>query len=296
MEPNNLKTLFSQPRVIIGSLVTLAAIGGTTAGLMQPTPQPDAQRETTVVTATTVPKTDKLSTQNPKDPTDLSIDKTPNKSPDKASDKTTGLDNPPDTSTNQSDTNQSDTNQSEKTSDSSPSNDDLNKVERCETTMAKINDPNPPANVRSQPNTDSASVVGTLKNGTFVTVINSNDGWLKISTPTKGWVSKTIALSGCNQKEERVAFAKGSTKTTIADEFIGTGSHTYQMYLLKGQTLRLRSQRGPRPMILSPQGRELVATDSAAPWSGKLDQSGDYKIILDSNFKGYRYAFEVVAE
>lgn len=283
MEPNNLKTLFSQPRVIIGSLVTLAAIGGTAAGLMQPTAQPGSQRETTVVTATTVPKTDKLSTQNPKDPTNLSIDKVPDKAPD----TTTGVDSTPDTSTDQA----------EKPSDSISSNDNLNQVERCETTMAKINDPNPPANVRSQPNTDNASVVGTLTNGTYVTVVNSNDGWLKISTPTKGWVSKKIALSGCNQKEERVKFAKGSTKVTIADEFIGTGSHSYQMYLLKGQTIRLRSQRGPRPTILSPQGRELVTTaDSAAPWSGKLDQSGDYQIILDSNFKGYRYAFEVVAE
>ncbi len=291
MEPNNLKTLFSQPRVIIGSLVTLAAIGGTAAGLMQPTAQPGSPRETTGITATAVPKTDKLSTQNPNDPTDLSIDKAADKAADKASDKasdtTTGVDSTSDTSTDRSD----------KPSDSIPSSDNLNKVERCEITMAKIEDPNPPANVRSQPNTDSGSVVGTLKNGTFVTVINSNDGWLKISTPTKGWVSKKIALSGCNQKEERVTFAKGSMKTTIADEFIGTGSHSYQMYLLKGQTLRLRSQRGPRPTILSPQGRELVATaDSAAPWSGKLDQSGDYKIILDSNFKGYRYAFEVVAE
>lgn len=280
MEPNNLKALFSQPRVIIGSLVTVAAIGGTAAGLMQPTAQPGSQRETTVVTATAVPKTDKLSTQTTKDPTDLSIDKATDQT--KAPDNITRVD-PPDTPTDRV----------EKPSD----NDDLNKVERCETTMAKIDDPNPPANVRSQPNTDSASVVGTLKNGTFVTVVDNNDGWLKISTPTKGWVSKTIALSGCNQKEERVKFAKGSTSVTIADEFIGTGSHSYQMYLLKGQTIRLRSQRGPRPTILSPQGRELVATaDSAAPWSGQLDQSGDYKIILDSNFKGYRYAFDVVAE
>ncbi len=280
MEPNNLKALFSQPRVIIGSLVTVAAIGGTAAGLMQPTAQPGSQRETTVVTATAVPKTDKLSTQTTKDPTDLSIDKATDQT--KAPDNITRVDTP-DTPTDRV----------EKPSD----NDDLNKVERCETTMAKIDDPNPPANVRSQPNTDSASVVGTLKNGTFVTVVDNNDGWLKISTPTKGWVSKTIALSGCNQKEERVKFAKGNTRVTIADEFIGTGSHSYQMYLLKGQTIRLRSQRGPRPMILSPQGRELVATaDSAAPWSGKLDQSGDYKIVLDSNFKGYRYAFDVVAE
>ncbi len=293
MDPNNLKTLFSQPRVIVGSLITLAAIGGTAAGLMQTTAQPNAQRETTAITSTTATSTskanfkvDKSSTQNPNDLTNLSIDKTPDQSSDKTNDLATGVD-----STLATD-------QSEKPSDSSNlDNGNLNKVERCETTMAKINDPNPPANVRSQPNTDSASIVGTVRNGTFVTVTDSNDGWLKISTPTKGWVSKKIALSGCNQKEERVTFAKGSTKATIADEFIGTGSHSYQMYLLKGQTVRLRSQRGPRPTLLSPQGRELAATaDSSAPWSGKLDQSGDYKIILESNFKGYKYAFEVVAE
>lgn len=291
MEPNNLKALFSQPRVIIGSLVTVAAIGGTAAGLMQPTTQPSSQRETTVVTATTAPvtapkaasKTDKLSTQNPNNPTNLSIDKT--------SDTASDTDKISDTSTDQV------KDQVKDQPDQSSDNNNLNQVERCETTMAKINDSNPPANVRSQPNADSATVVGTLKNGTYVTVTDSNDGWLKISTPTKGWVSKKIALSGCNQKEERVAFAKGSKSVTIADEFIGTGSHSYQMYLLKGQTIRLRSQRGPRPMLLSPQGQELVSiADSAASWSGKLDQSGEYKVVLDSNFKGYRYSFEVVAE
>jgi Bacterial SH3 domain len=291
MEPNKLKTLFSQPRVIIGSLVTLAAIGGTSTALMQNAPQGVAPRESVNVTATSVPKTDRLSVatnQSPQDPqgpnaksstTDLAIGTTDAaKTSDSAAD-------------------QSGDRKASTPSDSSSSSKDLNKVERCEITMAKISDPNPPANVRSQPNSDSATIVGSLQNGTFVTVVNSNDGWLKISTPTKGWVSKQIALSGCNQKEERVMFAKGSTQTTIADEFIGTGSHTYQMYLLKGQTVRLRSQRGPRPTLVSPQGLEIVATaDSAAPWSGKLDQSGDYKIILDSNFKGYKYSFEVVAE
>ncbi len=292
MEPNNLKTLFSQPRVIIGGLITLATIGGTSTALMQNSSQSGPPRETVSVSSTSLPRPDRLSEVttkgiNPKSPVT-----------DSASDAASSNTKNPDTTDSSGDSSgPSDQKSSDDRNSANSSSEDLNKVGRCEITMAKISDPNPPANVRSQPKMDSASIVGSLKNGTFVTVVNSNEGWLKISTPTKGWVSKQIALSGCNQKEERVTFAKGSTQTTIADEFIGTGSHTYQMYLLKGQTVRLRSQRGPRPTLLSPQGRELVATaDSAAPWSGKLDQSGDYKIILDSNFKGYKYSFEVVVD
>jgi uncharacterized protein YgiM (DUF1202 family) len=295
MEPNNLKNLFSQPRVIIGSLVTIAAIGGGATALMQGTPQSISQRDTVSVSTTSPTKVERLSATKSPTVNSPTTDLASGASGSAASDDAKNPDAMD--SSSSSDPKSSDDRKSTNSADPDSDRENLNKVSRCETTMAKISDPNPPANVRSQPNTDSASVVGKLTNGTFVTVVNSNEGWLKISTPTKGWVSRQIALSGCNQKEERVSFAKGSTLTTIADEFIGTGSHTYQMYLLKGQTMRLRSQKGPRPTILSPQGQEIVAmADDGAPWSGKLAQSGDYKIILDSNFKGYKYAFEVMAE
>jgi len=167
--------------------------------------------------------------------------------------------------------------------------------------MAKINEPNPPANVRSQPNTAvspaDSPIVGNLKNGTFVTIVDQRDDWFKISTPMKGWGAKKITLSGCNQKEERVKFANNRNDTTIADEFIGTGTHIYQLYLLKGQTLTLTPQKGPRPTVISPNGKALVTlSDQSTSWSGKLPESGNYQITLDSNFKGYKYAFEVVAE
>jgi len=177
----------------------------------------------------------------------------------------------------------------------------LRLVERCETTMAKINDPNPPANVRSQPITAGSPadspIVGNIKNGIFVTIVDQRDDWFKISTPMKGWVAIKITLSGCNQKEERVKFAKNRKDTTIADEFIGTGSHVYQLYLLKGQTLTLNPQKGPRPTVIAPNGNVLVeSSDQSTSWSGKLPQSGNYQITLESNFKGYNYAFEVVAD
>lgn len=167
--------------------------------------------------------------------------------------------------------------------------------------MAQINDPNPPANVRSQPITAGSStdspIVGNLKNGIFVVIVDQRDDWFKISTPMKGWVAKKITLSGCNRKEERVKFAKNRKDTTIADEFIGTGSHAYQLYLLKGQTLTLNPQKGPRPTVIAPSGKVLVeSSDESRSWSSKLPQSGNYQITLDSNFKGYSYAFEVVAD
>ena len=113
----------------------------------------------------------------------------------------------------------------------------------------------------------------------------------------KGWVAKNITLSGCNQKEERVKFANNRNDTTISDEFIGTGSHVYKLYLLKGQTLTLTAQKGPRPTVISPNGKTLVtSSDQATSWSGKLPESGDYQVTLESYFKGYNYAFEVVAE
>jgi Bacterial SH3 domain len=168
------------------------------------------------------------------------------------------------------------------------------RVESCKVTMAKVEDPNPPSNVRSQPDSKANNVVGTVKNGTFVTVEQEQDGWLRISTPLKGWISKTVTLSGCNQKTERVRFASGQTRTEIADRFIGTGSHVYRFELAQGQTLTITGRKGPLPSIAAPNGKFIAnMDDDKKSWSGKLSESGEYRIILDSNFKGYQYDFEV---
>ena len=170
-------------------------------------------------------------------------------------------------------------------------------IEGCETTMARVEDPSPPANIRSKPNgTTPDTIVGTVKNGTYLTVIDEQSDWYKISTPQTGWVAKRITAHGCNTKTERVTFGRNETYTALTDEFIGTGVHDYRLRLLRGQKFRVFAQKGPLPTIVAPDGRELnTLTDEAAVWSGTLTVSGDYKVIYTSNFKGYKYATEIEA-
>lgn len=56
-----------------------------------------------------------------------------------------------------------------------------------------INDPNPPTNVRSGPGTNF-EVEGTLDNGTFVEILESKNGWVKIRNDSaiEGWVAENL--------------------------------------------------------------------------------------------------------
>ncbi len=168
------------------------------------------------------------------------------------------------------------------------------KVETCKVTMAKIADANPPLNVRSNPTIEPGNIVGTLKNGTFVTITKELDGWFAIATPIKGWIAQNQTESGCNEKTERVSFGAGGNSVTISERFVGTGSHRYRFDLSKGQTLSVRSERGTLPMILAPNGKALRGLDDRqTSWSGELPATGDYTLELDSNYKGYKYSFSV---
>ncbi len=168
------------------------------------------------------------------------------------------------------------------------------KVETCKVTMAKVADANPPLNVRSQPTIDPGNVVGTLKNDTFVTVASELDGWFAITTPVKGWIARSQTDSGCNDKTERVSFGTGGDSVTIAERFIGTGSHRYRFNLAKGQTLKVTSDRGTLPTIVAPNSKALGGGDDRqTSWTGELAMTGDYTLELDSNYKGYKYSFSV---
>jgi Bacterial SH3 domain len=168
-------------------------------------------------------------------------------------------------------------------------------MESCKVTMAKVDDPNPPLNVRSLPGASGDSnVVGQLKNGTFVTIVDEKSNWFQISTPLKGWVTKINTANNCNEKVERVEFATGSTSALIADYFIGTGTHSYRLNLGQGQTLTVTSDKGPLPAIVAPDGQFLSGmNDQQATWSRQLATTGDYTLQMESNFKGYKYAFSV---
>lgn len=58
-------------------------------------------------------------------------------------------------------------------------------------------DPNPPLNVRSSPVVAPDNVIGKLRNGTPMTVVDEKEGWLRINSPLEGWVFKQLTITSC---------------------------------------------------------------------------------------------------
>lgn len=168
-------------------------------------------------------------------------------------------------------------------------------VIQCTISMAVVADPESPLNVRFSPTTGADNVVGQLKNGTYVSVVKQRDGWLQISDPMQGWIAKNRTESGCNQKVEEVKFAASATSATVRDRFIGTGSHEYVFQANQGQTVTLTVQDGSIPAVFAPGGKVLndPTKENVTTWSGSLPTTGDYRFVLDSNYKGYDYSFTV---
>jgi hypothetical protein len=168
----------------------------------------------------------------------------------------------------------------------------IRKVSSCKILMAIVKDDNPPLNVRAQPNPDGA-IVGTVSDGTFVSVKQERDGWLEITEPA-GWIAKTKTASQCGQKVEQVSFGAGQTSATLSDEFLGAGSHQYKLALGQGQTLTVKGEVGPMPAVIGPDGKYLVGMDEArGTWATELPSTGEYTLEMDSNFRGYKYDFSV---
>ncbi len=252
--------------LIVAGLAGLAAVMGVTSAIMSQSPQPTvtiSESPKAIASASPSPKPQATNFSPPKPqtteaPAEQPVDPSPESAPDKPAEA-------------------------------------LREVESCKVTMARVSDPNPPLNVRSTPNTTSdGTVVGQLKNGTFVTVISEQEGWFRISTPVKGWLSSKNVESGCNQKVERVSFGKGGSSAEISDRFIGVGSHEYHLNLAKGQTLTVRSEKGDLPLIFAPNGKVINdPQDGKQVWMSELPATGDYNLQMESNFKGYKYSFSI---
>ncbi len=58
-------------------------------------------------------------------------------------------------------------------------------------------DPESPLNVRSSPDAKLGKVVGTLQNGTRLSVIAEQNGWLQITSPVQGWIAKSRTKTVC---------------------------------------------------------------------------------------------------
>ncbi len=173
-------------------------------------------------------------------------------------------------------------------------------TEGCKITQAIVADPNPPLNVRSSPQVANGNIVGQLNNGTFVSVAEEKNGWLRITDPVPGWVAKNRTESSCSQVSKRITFAPQGDSAIVRGRIIGGGSHSYILRANKGQTMTVTVQKGALPFIFPPNDpyrrNDLSGGghySGKTSWTGKLPATGDYTLTLDSNYKGFEYEFLV---
>jgi len=167
----------------------------------------------------------------------------------------------------------------------------------CKITQAVVSDPNPPLNVRSHPQVSDSKIVGKLKNNTFVSVAQEQNGWLRITDPVPGWVAKNRTESSCSNVNQQINFLPGGDEAIVKGRIIGGGTHSYKIRAAKNQTMTVKN-RGNKvfPQIVTPGGK-LLAGDpyrgNETEWTGKMPVTGNYTFQLDSNFRGYEYEFYV---
>lgn len=174
----------------------------------------------------------------------------------------------------------------------------------CEINTVKVRDPNPPLNIRSAPNTTTGKILAKADNGQYLSVKGEQNGWLKIEynygESIEGWVAKNRTESSCNYKEQHITLPPAGGSINISDRIIGGGSHQYTIDAVAGRTLTITSVNGPLPFVFPPgdMNRQKDLTGGGdytgkTNWSGKLPQTGEYTLILDSNFRGYDYKLDI---
>ncbi|MGB3513770.1 MAG: SH3 domain-containing protein [Microcoleaceae cyanobacterium] len=167
----------------------------------------------------------------------------------------------------------------------------------CKIVMAIVDDPEPPLNIRSSPKVTEGNIIGQLNNNTFVSVVDEQSGWLRITEPVTGWVAKNRTRSSCAKVDMTITFPPTGDVATVKGEIIGGGSHSYRVRVIQGQTVTVRSYGDVFPTIIGPDG-QVIAGDpytegNRTEWTGVLPVSGVYTLQLDSNFRGFEYEFLV---
>ncbi|MEG4533564.1 SH3 domain-containing protein [Microcoleus sp. D2_18a_D3] len=165
----------------------------------------------------------------------------------------------------------------------------------CKISMAVVSDPNPPLNVRSIPQVRGSQIVGKLKNNTFVSVAEEQNGWLRITDPP-GWIAKNRTESSCSNVNQQINFLPGGDEAIVKGRIIGGGTHSYRIRARKGQTMTVRTRKDVFPQIIAPGGKLLAGNPyegNETEWTGKVPVTGNYTLQLDSNFRGYEYEFSV---
>lgn len=109
----------------------------------------------------------------------------------------------------------------------------------------------------------------------------------------------TIPLSAQNKKGNlhRVKFERGSASAIIKGAIRNWSEEVYVLEARQGQTMILNLREDTRNgdvtlNIVAPGGKALNDSDNG--WTGRLPQSGDYKIYITTiNSKTARFTLEV---
>jgi len=93
----------------------------------------------------------------------------------------------------------------------------------------------------------------------------------------------------------RLQFKRGTSEATVQGRVSIALPYTYLVGARAGQTMTVKltaPRKAVRFMLMSPTTRNLVA-DNARDWTGKLEETGDYVIIIDSDARNSTYTMTV---
>jgi hypothetical protein len=97
---------------------------------------------------------------------------------------------------------------------------------------------------------------------------------------------------------KRIAFKKGQVATVVKGAIPNTlEGHEYVLRARQGQTLTIRLYSTKKDInfsIWAPSGEMVSEETSVRRWSGELAETGDYRIVINTESDGVaRYSLEV---
>ena len=93
----------------------------------------------------------------------------------------------------------------------------------------------------------------------------------------------------------RLQFKRGTSQTTVQGKVSIALPDTYLVGARAGQVMTVKltaARKTVRFLLMSPSTRSLVA-DNARDWTGVLDETGDYTIIIDADARNSAYSMTV---
>ena len=93
----------------------------------------------------------------------------------------------------------------------------------------------------------------------------------------------------------RLQFRRGTSETTVQGKVSIALPDTYLVGARAGQVMTVKlsaARKVVRFLVMSPSTRSLVA-DNARDWTGRLEETGDYTIIIDSDARNSVYSMTI---